>query len=83
MENKTIYVWATDKFLSGWGCAEGKIHKQVAVCENWEEANKMLDGFGNDSSYKHVNWSYTKPYFKPSRYTCTFRPAKNFTCWDK
>ena len=30
MENKTIYVWATDKFLSGWGCAEGKIHKQVA-----------------------------------------------------
>ena len=46
MENKTIYVWATDKFLSGWGHAEGKIHKQVAVCENWEQANKMLDGFG-------------------------------------
>lgn len=81
MENKTIYVWATDKFLSGWGMAEGKIHKQVAVCENWEQANKMLDGFNNDDSYKYVNWSYEKPYFSPSRYTATFRPAKNFTIY--
>lgn len=82
METKKIYVWATDKFLSGWGRAEGKIHKQVAVCENWQEAGKMLAGFTKDDSYKNVNWSYNKPYFTPSRYTCTFRPASNFTCWD-
>lgn len=81
MESKKIYVWATDKFLSGWGPAEGKIHKQIAVCENWHEANAMLDGFGNDSSYKAVNWSYKKPYFPPSRYTSTTRPASNFTVY--
>ena len=79
--SKKIYVYATDKFLSGWGCASGKIHKQVAVCENWEQANKMLSGFENDSSYKFVNWSYRKPYFRPGRYTSTFRPASAFTVY--
>jgi uncharacterized lipoprotein YehR (DUF1307 family) len=82
MDNKIIYVYATDKFLSGWGHAENKIHKQVAICQNWNEANKMLDGFGSDSSYKNVNWTYRKPYFSPSRYTCTFRPASDFTIYN-
>ena len=81
MDNKLIYVWATDKFLSGWGVASGKIHKQVAVCENWEQANKMLAGFGGDSGYKFVNWSYDKPYFSPKKYTSTFRPASCFTIY--
>ena len=74
-----IYVYATDKFLSGWGCAEGKIHKQVAVCENWDEADKMIAGFKSDDSFKHVNWTTTKPYFNKNRYTATFRPAKQWT----
>ena len=80
MEN-CIYVFATDKFLSGWGCASGKIHKQVAVCKNWDEAERMLRGFGGDNSYKFVNWPYKKPYFPPSRYTATFRPSENFTIY--
>lgn len=79
--NRTIYVYATDKFLSGWGCASGKIHKQIAICPNWEEANRMLRGFENDSSYKSINWSYDKPYFRPSKYTSTFRPSSAFTIY--
>jgi len=78
---RTIYVYATDKFLSGWGNAEGKIHKQVAICKDWKEAERMLKGFEGDSSYKAVNWSYNKPYFTPSRYTATFRPSEAFTIY--
>lgn len=78
---KTIYVWATDKFLSGWGCAEGKIHKQVAECPNWDEANRMLRGFESDDSYKYVNWGYRIPSWSASRYTKTVRPSKNFTIY--
>ena len=74
-----IYVYATDKFLSVWGCAEGKIHKQVAVCDNWDEADKMIAGFKSDDSFKHVNWTTKKPYFNSNRYTATFRPAKQWT----
>lgn len=78
---KTIYVWATDKFLSGWGHAEGKIHKQVAECPNWDEANRMLRGFEADSSYKYVNWGYRIPSWPASRYTKTVRPSSNFTIY--
>lgn len=78
---KTIYVWATDKFLSGWGHAEGKIHKQVAECPNWEEANRMLRGFEGDSSYNYVNWGYRIPSWSSSRYTKTVRPSSEFTIY--
>ena len=81
MANEIIYVWATDKFLSGWGKAEGKIHKQVATCPDWKEANRMLDGFGGDSSYKYVGWGYELPRWNKARYTWTIRPSKNFTIY--
>lgn len=76
---KTIYVWATDKFLSGWGCAEGKIHKQVAECPNWDEANRMLRGFeSRPSEFKYVNWGYSVPRWG-GRYTYTVRPSSEWT----
>ncbi len=78
---KTIYVWATDKFLSGWGCAEGKIHKQVAECPNWDEANRIERGFENDSTYKNVNHGYSIPRWSKSKYTWTIRPSKAFTIY--
>lgn len=76
---KTIYVWATDKFLSGWGNAQGKTHKQIIVCKGWNQADKILKGLENDPSFKFVNWGYSKPYFTPSKYTETTRPATDFT----
>ena len=78
-----IYVWATDKFLSVWGKADGKIHKQVAVCDNWTEADQMIAGFKSDDTFKNVNYSTKKPSWNASRYTSTFRPAKNWTRFVK
>lgn len=79
METKTIFVWATDKFLSGWGCASHKIHKQIIVCNGWGEADKIINGLEKDGTFKFVNWGYEKPYFTPSKYTTTTRPATDFT----
>ena len=77
---KTIYVWATDKFLSGWGCAEGKIHKQVVECPNWAEADRIERGFKTrPEEFKYVNWSFTKPRFNGKRYTSTCRPSSEWT----
>ena len=44
-----------------------------------DEADKMIAGFKSDDSFKHVNWTTTKPYFNKNRYTATFRPAKQWT----
>lgn len=77
---KKIYVWATDKFLSGWGVAEGKIHKQVVECDNWADADRILNGFNSrPSEFKHVNHGYRLPYWPASRYTHTVRSASEWT----
>ena len=82
-QNEKIYVWATDKFLSGWGVAEGKIHKQVAVCDNWDEADKIIAGFTKSNDFKSVGYSTKKPSWNQSRYTSTFRPGKEWTRFVK
>lgn len=79
MESKKIYVWATDKTLSGWGVAEGKIHKQVAECPDWNEADRILNGFEKSNEFKHVNWGYNLPYWPASKYTHTIRPSSEWT----
>lgn len=33
-----LYVRMTDKFMSGWGKAEGKTNVLVIECENWTQA---------------------------------------------
>ena len=32
------YVRMTDKFMSGWGAAEGKINVLVVECDTWAQA---------------------------------------------
>ena len=36
------YVTMTDKFMSGWGRAEGKINKFVVECETREKAETIM-----------------------------------------
>jgi len=35
-----LYVTMTDKFMSGWGMAEGKTNKLVLECKNLHEAKQ-------------------------------------------
>jgi hypothetical protein len=77
-----FYVWAIDRFLSGWGHAEGKTHIQVAECDNRKEVEKMMNGFGNDSSFGEPEWSAERPEFNPKTYTATYRAARKFTIYD-
>lgn len=79
MANVKYYVWATDKCLSGWGVAEGKIHKQIAECETEAERDRMLRGFRGSNEFKYVNWDTKAPRFSSSRYTSTSRPASHWT----
>jgi len=32
------YVTMTDKFMSGWGLAKGKINKLIFSCDTYEQA---------------------------------------------
>lgn len=68
------FVTMSDKFLSGWGCAEGKIAKRVIICKSHGDAEMLRDRivFNTRAYMKNVNVTPRFPYYTPSRYTVTY-----------
>lgn len=64
----TIWVTMTDKFMSGWGEAEGRISKYVIECESWEDAERAELAALKRPEMKYVNVVRKKPYYTPKRY---------------
>lgn len=69
------FVSCTDKFMSGWGLASGKIAKRVIICNNRAQAFEMIDRLSRPKNgMKRVNYSVglRPPYYTPSKYIVTF-----------
>jgi type I site-specific restriction endonuclease len=47
-------VKATDKFMSGWGCAENMTAKTIIFCETKEQAQRCISLM--DNSFKYIHW---------------------------
>lgn len=61
VELQPWYVTMTDKFMSGWGMAEGKINKLIIECETYEEAETIERNARNRNEMKFVHVTRTKP----------------------
>ena len=61
----TVLITATDKFLSGWGCAKGGLSKCAWACKPEHEA-KVLAWVKARSDMKYVNVSYGR--WQPKNY---------------
>ena len=61
VELQPWYVTMTDKFMSGWGMAEGKTNKLIIECETYEEAQTIERNACKRSEMKYVNITRTKP----------------------
>jgi len=57
------YVTMTDKFMSGWGRAHGKINKMVVECDTYEEAAQIERAARRRSEMRRVNIRTSKPYY--------------------
>lgn len=57
------YVSMTDKFMSGWGMAEGKLNKLVISCNTAEEANIVAENAGSRREMRRVTIHNKKPYY--------------------
>ena len=75
-------VTATDKMLSGWGRAEGKTHKQIVICENHQQAERIA-GNMRAKSFVYVNARVGLPYYSPSRFTTSYHHANDCPIWNK
>jgi hypothetical protein len=62
------YVTMTDKFMSGWGEAKGKINKYVIRCSTYQEAEKIELNAHRRPEMKHINIVNKLPYYSPERY---------------
>lgn len=58
------YVTMTDKFMSGWGMAEGKTNKFIVACETYEQARNIERNAHRRSEMKHIAIRSTKPYYR-------------------
>lgn len=74
------YVTATDKFLSGWGMASGKICKRVIICETFRQAQRMADAMKNDkrSGMSYINISSRFPKYNVNRYKVCYSTYEEF-----
>ena len=75
------YVTMTDKFMSGWGCAEGKINKLIFVCEDRNQAEIVADNARRRGDQKYINITTTKPYYNPNRYLAQVKTIEDYPSW--
>ena len=64
------YVCTTDKFMSGWGKADGLINKLIILCEP-SEAQTVMDNATNRSDQIHISCSSAPPQYFHKRWRKT------------
>ena len=67
------FVTMTDKFLSGWGRAEGKINKFVVACYSYEQAETIERNAHKRNEMKYINITSKKPYYPAGRYLVSWK----------
>jgi len=71
MRCEMFYVTMTDKFMSGWGRANGKINKFVVVCDTLEQAYGVYKAATDREEMCHVNYTDKRPRYLSGRYMVT------------
>lgn len=74
-----MFVWMTDKFMSGWGGACGRVAKYVIECDNLVQAEAIAKAAEARSEMRSVNYGAKCPYFSESRYQVTQRNVRELS----
>lgn len=77
------YVTMTDKFMSGWGQAQGKINKLVIECDTMEEAVIVESNGLRRHEMKNVNICTKKPYYNSKNVLVSWHDKTDYSNWFK
>ena len=75
--------------MGNWtfGHPSGRIAKDVVVCDDWQQAQRIMNGMEKDHTtyitHKYIRTEKDVPYFSPSKYEVTYRNANECTLWLK
>lgn len=75
------YVTTSDRFMSGWGLARGKINKLVFPCDTYEDALIVAENAENRTDQKFVNIRSTKPHYNQGRYFTQIKTRETYPSW--
>ena len=75
------WVTMTDKFMSGWGKAQGKINKYILECDSYEEALIVESNAKNRSEMKYINIRTTEPSYNSSTHLSTWKTKQTASAW--
>jgi hypothetical protein len=65
MEKKLLYVTMTDKFMSGWGHATGKIVKYIVACDTIGQVDQIMKAARARSEMMRIKSHNKKPVYPP------------------
>jgi len=77
------YVTMTDKYMSGWGRAEGKINKLIFECTSRQQAEIVKENAQARDEMKYINIVTTKPYYNSNRYYPQVKTIEEYPNWYK
>ena len=75
------YVTMNDKFLSGWGCSQGKINTLIFECDSMEEANIVYDNAKARGDMIYVNICTRKPYKNSKTHYVQWKNKEEYPSW--
>jgi hypothetical protein len=78
-----FYVTMTDKFMSGWGMAAGKINKLVIECDTMDEALVVWRNARKRPEMKLVTICHNRPSYNSSGYHVSRHDKTDYSTWFK
>ena len=84
IEIQPYYVVMTDKFMSNWGMAEGKINKYIIECQSYLDAEIIERNAHKRPEMKYINVTSKMPYYSPKGYVVSMEKFENMgEIWKK
>jgi len=84
IKNKKWYVTMTDKFMGGWGMAQGKTNKLVIGCDTYDQAKRIARNAKLRNEMKYVNITSRKPYYNSRSVYVSYKDYRQLgSVWKK
>jgi len=77
------YVTMIDKFMSGWGMAEGKKNVLMIECQTIGEARIVASNARDRTEMIFVKIRGKKPYYNPNKYLVSIHNEGEYRTWFK
>lgn len=78
-----LYVTMTDKGMSGWGMAKGRVNKLVLECRDMKDAKIVEQNAKDRPEMIYINICGNKPRYNQNLVYTSFKNVNEYPAWHK